>query len=401
MKKLFEVNNDEIKRILTLHESRTKSQYLNVISEQNKTEETYTLKSDYKLTASDNNVTDFYNDLKLYRGTVFNKKGNNLVAKTNYGYVDNMTGELKKSVSDAITSGSNIKGNVTFDCSQGKFYITGNPNYKWYDKTKQLTNQLLPVCQNRVNKFTQQKSGSFSVKAIDGLTFKDKNGNNTFSIFKGEDINYINNTAKVLSKARNSYITFKCPQNFTAEFDTQTINIFPENFQTLSFFQNKFCGAKPKEVKQDESQQKSNFTALYTIQNNHDLGKVKVNSQDIVIKSFKYPDYAAIMRGNTPIAYYNCKTNTWGDVEITDTKGLLTGTIKEKVCPQVLTPTTVTADTSTQQVVNTKSPQVNRQQQFVQQVKTYNTQIQTSLGVQKPTGQITDADLDNILTKLS
>jgi len=62
---------------------------------------------------------------------------------------------------------------------------------------------------------------------------------------------------------------------------------------------------------------------------------------------------------------------------------------------------TVTVKPKTQQVVNTKSPQVNRQQQFVQQVKTYNTQIQTSLGVQKPTGQITDADLDNILTKLS
>lgn len=39
-------------------------------------------------------------------------------------------------------------------------------------------------------------------------------------------------------------------------------------------------------------------------------------------------------------------------------------------------------------------------QQFAQQVTNYNKTIQTSLGSQKPTGQITDADLDNILAKL-
>jgi hypothetical protein len=41
------------------------------------------------------------------------------------------------------------------------------------------------------------------------------------------------------------------------------------------------------------------------------------------------------MRGNKPITYFNCKTNAWGDVQVTDTKGLLTKTIKEKVCPLI------------------------------------------------------------------
>lgn len=46
-------------------------------------------------------------------------------------------------------------------------------------------------------------------------------------------------------------------------------------------------------------------------------------------------------------------------------------------------------------------PQVRQtQQQFVQQVTTNNKLIQTSLGVQQPTGQLTTADIDAIMTKL-
>jgi hypothetical protein len=59
-----------------------------------------------------------------------------------------------------------------------------------------------------------------------------------------------------------------------------------------------------------------------------------------------------------------------------------------------------TTTTTTKSPVQQKPVTRQTPQQFAQQVKTYNTQIQTSLGSQKPTGQITDADLDNILTKL-
>lgn len=62
---------------------------------------------------------------------------------------------------------------------------------------------------------------------------------------------------------------------------------------------------------------------------------------------------------------------------------------------QTTTQKPVVKPTTTKKPVTKQTPQ-----QFAQQVKTYNTQIQTSLGSQKPTGQITDADLDNILTKL-
>lgn len=41
-----------------------------------------------------------------------------------------------------------------------------------------------------------------------------------------------------------------------------------------------------------------------------------------------------------------------------------------------------------------------RQQQFIQQVSGNNKQIQTLLGVQQPTGQLTTADIDAIMTKL-
>ena len=128
---------------------------------------------------------------------------------------------------------------------------------------------------------------------------------------------------------------------------------------------------------------------------------MQVNVNDIVIKSFKYPDYAAIMRGNTPIAYYNCKTNTWGDVQITDTKGLLTGTIKQKVCPQIVTTDTSTPapDTSTPAPAPNTSTPVNRQKQFAQNTVAGINNIQTSLGV-APNGQLTTKDIDTLLTKL-
>ena len=41
-----------------------------------------------------------------------------------------------------------------------------------------------------------------------------------------------------------------------------------------------------------------------------------------------------------------------------------------------------------------------RRQQFIQQVQQNNTQIQTSLGIQQPTGQITTNDIDTIMTIL-
>jgi hypothetical protein len=132
------------------------------------------------------------------------------------------------------------------------------------------------------------------------------------------------------------------------------------------------------------------------------------------------------MRGNTPIAYYNCKTNAWNDnINVVDSKGALTGTIKEKVCPQVLSPTPVvdpnnpnsqqvvgtnaqqtvtpnaqqTVTPNAQQAVTPNTQQVNRQQQFAQRTVTAINNVQKTLGVPQ-TGQLKNSDIEDLLNKL-
>lgn len=408
MKNLFDVNRDEIKRILTLHEERSKAQYLNIINEQGTSE--YKLGSDYTLKNEDIGV-DAYgsvnaaNDLKLFKGTTFIKTGNDLIATTKYKYVDIITGKGRSSATDDSMTGEAEarSGKIIFSCSQGKFHPSNNPKYKFYDKTKVLSVKLTQICGGRAGKFTEKQGGTKTVKTTKNLIFA--MGQNTLTVSANSSINYDGGTAKTEVVESNNYrIQFTCPNKFTAvpTFQNGTSNAcLPKDTYTLNFFQNNFCGTKPKEVKQVDVQPKSDFNALYTIANKHNLGNVQVNVNDIVIKSFKYPDYAAIMRGNTPIAYYNCKTNTWGDVQITDTKGLLTGTIKQKVCPQIVTTDTSTPapDTSTPAPAPNTSTPVNRQKQFAQNTVAGINNIQTSLGI-APNGQLTTKDIDTLLTKL-
>ena len=410
-KNLFEIDTEEVQRILSLHEERSKTQYLNIISEQDN--QKYTVQSkDYILT----NLIVGNFQLKLFKGATFTKQGNTVISKTNTQFVDVITGQVLKADGSSDNSNQVNKGTVTYYCSGtnvGKFNIDSYPESLFYDEKKGLSIQLNQLCGGRIGKYTQQKSGSLTATNEKPLNIKF--GANSITVNKGMDVNYVNNKASVINNYNNYYINFTCPNNFTVEptYDrTQVIKAMALDSYTLTFFQNKFCTGKPKEVKQvkqTEVQPKSSFTALYTIQNQHDLGSVKVNVGDTIIKSTKYPDYAAIMRVNTPIAYYNCKTNAWNDIQISDTKGALTGTIKEKVCPQVLTTTPVVdpnnpnaqqvVGTNAQQAVTPKTQQVNRQQQFVQRTVTAINNVQKTLGVPQ-TGQLKNSDIEDLLNKL-
>lgn len=249
MENKFNIDNDERNRILSLHESSTKQQYLNVLTEQTTptTPVTYTLGS----TVSLENVKDKRQpEVKIFKGAVFQLANNQMVANNaTYQFVGTTTGEVVYAYNN----------NATVDESQ-------------------------------FNQFTYKSKISYDCK------------------------------------------TYK----FTTDKSAAT-QYFDENNSLGKILQSK-C--------KTSQQGTSNFKALYTIANAHNLGKVTVNVKDIIIKSTKYPDYAAIMRGNKPITYFNCKTNAWGDVQVTDTKGLLTKTIKEKVCPQI----TKTPATNTQTV---------------------------------------------------
>jgi len=248
MENKFNIDNDERNRILSLHESSTKQQYLNVLTEQATptTPVTYTLGN----TVSLENVKDKKQpEVKIFKGAVFQLANNQMVTTATIQFVDTLTGEV----------------------------VTGPANWNTVPKE-------------------QFKNYTFKTKvSYDCKTYK-----------------------------------------FTTDKSAAT-QYFDENNSLGKILQSK-C--------KTSQQGASNFKALYTIANAHNLGKVTVNVKDIIIKSTKYPDYAAIMRGNKPITYFNCKTNSWGDVQVTDTKGLLTKTIKEKVCPQI----TKTPATNTQTV---------------------------------------------------
>jgi hypothetical protein len=315
MEDKFEINSEEVIRILSLHEDATKNQYLNVLNEQSHSDwiesNKYILKNNITL----KNVNISGPNLTLLIGFYF---------QGGYGGV---TGRGKIQLRDKTNYGS-----VEFKCSTGKFSIlngNGQPENKeiWYDNTKVLSSELVRLCGDYYF--------NYSVKSINGLEFSDKNGNNTFSIRPGELIKYFKDTSKarVLSSAKNSYITFSCPNNFNAEFLTknkEVINIIPKNKETLTFFQKSFCGTKPK------------------------TQELQTTTQKPVVKP-------------------------------PTTKKLVSST----------KPKTQELQTTTQKPITRQT-----QQQFIQQVSSNNKLIQTSLGVQQPTGQLTTADIDAIMIKL-
>ena len=323
MKNLFEIDSDEIKRILSLHETSTKQQYLNILTEQiSQNKDSYTLSQAISL----ENTKLASRKLRIFKGTVFTQSDKPGVLKSNsiqYQYVE---------TNDKLTPKSGV---VYYNCQKGKFFIPGN-NDSFYFSTGEGAGMNGPI--------------AIGVKTV---------------------CNY------------NHAARFKKP------VDPNQKPVGPNQ---------KPPGSGPVVSTQQKTQQKNNFTALYTIANNHDLGPVKVNAKDIVIKSFKHPNYAAIMRGNTPIAYYNCSTNTWGSIQITDTKGLLTKTIKEKVCPKIVTSSPV-VDANGQTVVD-DSKLTPKQKEYKDKVSGINKQIQTALGVQGGDGNLTQADYQAIYNKL-
>ena len=76
MRNLFEVDSNEMRRILSLHKESTKKQYLNVISEQtNPDGQSFTLSNDVNL----ENETSGQSELKLFKGAVFKIANKNLL----------------------------------------------------------------------------------------------------------------------------------------------------------------------------------------------------------------------------------------------------------------------------------------------------------------------------------
>ena len=112
-KNLFEIKSEEVQRILSLHESRTKSQYLTeaVLSSLKLTTE-LTIES-----VGGDKENEQENELKLFPGTIFSVKdaGNLITQVVDYQIVGNWSGQKKY---------GGGRGQIRFNCSSKRFKIT-------------------------------------------------------------------------------------------------------------------------------------------------------------------------------------------------------------------------------------------------------------------------------------
>ena len=298
MKNKFDINSEEVKRILSLHEDATKNQYLNVISEQ-QVQKTIKLTRDHRFSSSDG--TTYYFPIN----SVFTSDGNG--AKSSF------------------------------------------------------TNKL-----------------------------------STFNMF------------------------FTCPNIFKVN----TITLTPQDKNTVNFFKQQFCKTQPKQqvdknVQQTGGLNKTNgqykITADITVKPQPGIS-AKPKLLTIKPTSVIYPDYkknGVIIQGvfnndsNTVASDKLKLTCGTGEFEYGDNTARyygkgdpIIGTLNTMYCVgNKLKNWNELLGKKEKPVVKQPTKQ-QTQQQFVQQVTTNNKLIQTSLGVQQPTGQLTTADIDAIITKL-
>lgn len=153
MNNLFILNEDEKKRILNLHESATKRQYLN---EQgvafNTTDQSTSSYSQQENNANDYVTTDYTKgqitfiqpsfefknassggNLKIFKGVVFGPSSDytDMIAKN---VLYQITGEYK-----------DLTGDIYYGCSTGKFNIKGNYN-QYFIENKMIRDVFDNVC---------------------------------------------------------------------------------------------------------------------------------------------------------------------------------------------------------------------------------------------------------------
>jgi len=146
-KNLFDVNSDEIKRILTLHESRTKSQYLTEgMAKVDSSKGTLTLYTniDYEVKSGDDYSVKL--ELRLFKSTVFKKetKDNLIAANVNYQFVDDITGIVNQNNTGTIRYWCNSKVLQT-TTSKIKYWGENWPTYVQENFDEICDNKSIPT----------------------------------------------------------------------------------------------------------------------------------------------------------------------------------------------------------------------------------------------------------------
>jgi hypothetical protein len=153
-----------MRKIVKLTESNLVNLVKRIISEQE--EISYTTKFD----ATFENASDEQRDeLKIFKGTKFVKKGNILVANTKYQFVDSGSGVVMAYGPSKIKTHT---GEVTYICGEGKFTAKLS-KYKYWQQYGELTKALSPLCKRKsvpsnpnVVKNVVNNAGKLPIKSV-------------------------------------------------------------------------------------------------------------------------------------------------------------------------------------------------------------------------------------------
>jgi len=198
MKNLFEIDSDEIKRILSLHEESTKKQYLNVINEEIPTQATilpinnakpkvttkqFNEPRSFSLNINCNLESVFTAgyELRLFKSAVFNiSKENLLYSKTNLQKFSTWSGNER---------GKPYLGIVLYDCKSGKFSIKGSKTEEKYylpSGYDTFKSDLSSLCKTSITKTETPKkeNGKSSLTDTQKEARAKKCGYNTWGEYK-------------------------------------------------------------------------------------------------------------------------------------------------------------------------------------------------------------------------
>lgn len=390
-KDLFKIESDEIKRILSLHEERSKNQYLDILSEQSVVYN--------KVKAPQFKTTKVHplGDQGYFPvGTVFKPKDKNNLTTT---VLLSQFATANASVTTPPTIGSQYgpskkqpkKITITYNCRNKNFTLPGSTSS--YASTKELEGNLSKnLCGKEpaagVSKEVLDKKEQESLKTLNAVYLVKKPY--TIGSVKLQQNDYVQKgkVSGILNIIRNGQkiLSFNCA-NKKFFLGDKTMEDTAKGMTTTLM---KFCPAGGSGFK---------FKTLYTIAGNYSVGGVDIKANDTVIKSSKYENMVAILRDGAVKMYFNCQTSAFSGNAVespTNGKTQLTTTLKTKVCPQI------TPSSNDTKIKDIESPTSGEQQQTQQKTETQTVtkQVQTSLGSKTPTGKITDAELDAILAKL-
>lgn len=149
-------------------------------------------------------------ELKLFKGTTFNKVGENLVANTRFQFVDSLNGlvtagsDTTSTVGDESIGKYTITGKVTYYCKLGKF-TADKSKYQYFDESdgQYLIKMLKPLCQSSGVVKPSGTTTSNHICDTDKTNSKVHIGKSYKYCKNGENYYFIGRTPEIIAKYPN------------------------------------------------------------------------------------------------------------------------------------------------------------------------------------------------------